>query len=50
MGAEPVLSTGIKASGSRGRWERLERQRPLGLGEALGLRLEAGRPEEAPLP
>lgn len=28
----------------------LERQRPLGLGKALGLRLEARRPEEAPLP
>lgn len=28
----------------------LERWRPLGLGEALGLRLEAGRPEEGPFP
>lgn len=55
IGAEPVWSPGIRASesrqgGTRREVGRLERQRPLSLGEALGLRLEAGRPEEGPLP
>ena len=49
IGAEPVWRRGMEASESRqGRtWREvghLERQRPLGLGKALGLRLEPGAP------
>ena len=49
IGAEPVWRPGMEASESRQGGTRpevglLERQRPLGLGEALGLRLEPGAP------
>lgn len=49
------LEPGDQGLGKQAGWDAagggpLERQHPLSLGEALGLRLEAGRPEEGPVP